>query len=79
MKLEYDFSKGERGKYFRPGSEIHLPIYRDTGVQAYLAECAARKGVPLGDLVNGLRTEQPPQAHRGLWMRHHAGSAVDRS
>ena len=26
MKPEYDFSQGERGKFFRPHAELHLPI-----------------------------------------------------
>ncbi len=54
MKPEYDFSKGERGKFFRPDAELRLPIDLDTDVQKYLAEHAAQKGVPLGELVNGL-------------------------
>ena len=27
MRKEYDFSKGERGKFYRPGVELYLPIY----------------------------------------------------
>ncbi len=27
MKAEYDFSKGERGKFYHPDAEYHLPIY----------------------------------------------------
>jgi hypothetical protein len=54
MKPEYDFSKGQRGKFFRPSAELRLPIYLDTDVQKYLAERAAQKGVPLGEMVNGL-------------------------
>jgi len=54
MKPEYNFSKGERGKFFRPGSDLRLPIYLDSEVQTYLAEHAARKGMPLGEMVNGL-------------------------
>ena len=54
MKPEYDFSKGERGKFFRPGAELRLPIYLDADVQTYLAERAAQKGVPPGEMVNGL-------------------------
>lgn len=54
MKPEYDFSKGERGKFFRPGAELRLPVYLDADVQRYLAARAADKGVPLGEMVNGL-------------------------
>lgn len=27
MKDEYDFSKGERGKFYRPGLKLQLPVY----------------------------------------------------
>ena len=54
MKPEYDFSKGERGKFFRPNAELRLPIYLEADVQTYLAERAAHKGIPLGEMVNGM-------------------------
>jgi len=54
MKPEYDFSKGERGKFFRPNAELRLPIYLDANVQSYLAERAAQKGVTLDEMVNSL-------------------------
>ena len=58
MKPEYDFSKGERGKFFRPNAQLRLPIYLDADVQAYLAERAAQKGIPLGEMVNGLLKQE---------------------
>jgi hypothetical protein len=58
MKPEYDFSKGERGKFFRPNSELRLPIYLNADVQAYLAERAAQKGIPLGEMVNMLLKQE---------------------
>jgi len=58
MKPEYDFSKGERGKFFRPNAEIRLPIYLNADVQAYLAERAAQKGIPLGEMVNMLLKQE---------------------
>jgi hypothetical protein len=51
---EYDFTKGERGKFFQPNAEVRLPIYLDADVQVYLAEQAARKGMPLNEMVNVL-------------------------
>jgi hypothetical protein len=54
MKQEFDFSNGERGKFFRPNAEVRLPIYLNAEVQTYLAEHAAQKGVPLGEMVNAL-------------------------
>jgi restriction system protein len=32
MKKEYDFSKGERGKFFRPDVELNIPVYPDPQV-----------------------------------------------
>ena len=54
MKPEYDFSKAERGKFFRPNAEMRLPIYLDAEVEAYLTARAEQKGVPLTEMVNGL-------------------------
>ena len=54
MKPEYDVSRGEPGKFFRPDADLRLPIYLSTDVQNYLTERAAEKGVPLGEMVNTL-------------------------
>jgi hypothetical protein len=54
MKPEYDLSKGERGKFFKQDAETRLPIYFYADVQRYLTERAADKGVPIGEMVNGL-------------------------
>jgi hypothetical protein len=58
MKPEYDFSKGERGKFYRSNAELRLPIYLNADVQAYLAERAAQKGIPLGEMVNTLLKQE---------------------
>jgi len=58
MKPEYDFTKGERGKFFRPDAEMRLPIYLDADVQSYLAQRAAQKGIPLSEMVNGLLKQE---------------------
>lgn len=52
MKQEYDFSKGERGKFFRENAKLNLPIYLDDEVQSYLQERASSKGVEITQLVN---------------------------
>ena len=52
MKEEYDFSKGERGKFFRENSKLNLPIYLDDEAQNYLQERARSKGVEVAQLVN---------------------------
>jgi hypothetical protein len=58
MKPEYDFSKGERGKFFQPNAELRFPIYLNADIQAYLAERAAEKGIPLGEMVNALLKQE---------------------
>ena len=52
MKDGYDFSKGERGKFYRPDAVFRLPVYLDEQVQSYLAAKADARGVELADLVN---------------------------
>lgn len=52
MKQEYDFSKGERGKFFRKDASLNLPVYLDKEVQNYLQERAKSKGVNVAQLVN---------------------------
>ncbi|MGH8671736.1 MAG: hypothetical protein ACREUA_06835 [Burkholderiales bacterium] len=54
MKREYDFSKGTRGKFYKPDAQLNLPVYLEAKVQAYLADKASKKGVQLSDLVNEL-------------------------
>ena len=54
MKARYDFSKGERGKFYKADAVFKLPVYLDEDVQAYLVKKAEAKGVELTDLVNDL-------------------------
>ena len=54
MPEEIDFSDGVRGKFYRPGAKLNLPVYLDDEVQTYLIAIAAKKGVPLSDLANDL-------------------------
>jgi len=52
MKDEYDFSKGERGRFFRKEAKLHMPVYLDDEVQTYLQERARSKGIEVSQLVN---------------------------
>ena len=54
MPAEIEFSKGQRGKFYRPGTRVALPVYLDDQVQATLAALASAKGVELSSLVNDL-------------------------
>ena len=54
MKDEYDFSKGERGRFRRPDAVLLPPVHLDPEVLAYLAARAEARGVSLSALVNAL-------------------------
>jgi hypothetical protein len=52
MKREYDFSKGVRGKFYRKGAELRLPIYLEPKLQSKLERIARTKGKDVGEMVN---------------------------
>ena len=52
MKKEYDFSKGERGKFYRQNVRIHLPIYLDEESLEFVEKIAKRKKTDLTSVVN---------------------------
>ena len=54
MNDEYDFSKAERGKFFRTGAHIRLPIYLDDQVFKDLQERARARGISINELVDEL-------------------------
>jgi hypothetical protein len=54
MKKEYDFSKGERGRFFHPEATLNVPVYLDQDVESWFAEKAKSQGVELQSLVNKL-------------------------
>ena len=54
MREEYDFSKGERGKFFRPDLKLNIPIYLEEEVAAFVERIASKKGVDRSSVVNEL-------------------------
>jgi hypothetical protein len=54
MKREYDFSKGERGKFFRAGAKLNLPVYLDEEVLAFVQTIAKKRKTDLSSIVNQL-------------------------
>jgi len=41
MKKEYNFSKGERGKFYRPDIQLNLPVYLEPDVKQYFPDSDA--------------------------------------
>jgi hypothetical protein len=54
MKKEYDFSKAERGRFYRPNAKLNLPVYLEPQIQAWLDKVADKRGEDVGKLVNRL-------------------------
>jgi cytidylate kinase len=54
MERQCDFSKAVRGKFYRKGAELRLPIYLDAKVQAQLERLARKNGKEVGEMVNQL-------------------------
>jgi hypothetical protein len=54
MKKEYDFSKGVRGKFYRPNVRLNLPIYLDKDIAEFVRKYAKRKKVDAQTVVNKL-------------------------
>ena len=52
MKEEYDFSGGERGKFYHPEAVSSFPVYLDPDVQDLLSKLADQKQVDVQELVN---------------------------
>jgi len=54
MEKNYDFSKGERGKFYARKAQHNLPVYLESEVLDYFSAKAKAKGVELNSMVNDL-------------------------
>lgn len=45
MKKEYDFSKGERGKFYNTEANLNIPVYLEPEAQTFFIESAKKKKV----------------------------------
>lgn len=54
MREEYDFSKAERGKFYRADAKSTLPVYLDEEVQAFVHAIAQKQEKDLSSVVNQL-------------------------
>lgn len=52
MKKEYDFSKGERGKFYHPDAELNFPIYLKPEIADFLHNLAGKKNRDIETIVN---------------------------
>ena len=54
MKKEYDFSKGERGKFYKPNVKLNIPVYLDDDVFVFVNNIAKEKESDISLIVNQL-------------------------
>ena len=54
MKAEYDFSKGERGKFYNADAVFKTPIYLEKDVDDFLQHLAGVTKKDVDELVNEL-------------------------
>ena len=52
MKAEYDFSNGERSKFYYPDAVFSFPIYLEPDVNDFMNQLANENGVEVQMLVN---------------------------
>ena len=54
MKKQYDFSKGERGKFYREKVNLNIPVYLEPETLKFVGDIASKKNVDLTTIVNDL-------------------------
>jgi hypothetical protein len=54
IPAEIDFSKGIRGKFYRPNLELKLPVYLDATLQQRLLDIAQQRNLSFSEMVNDL-------------------------
>jgi hypothetical protein len=54
MKEEYDFSNGERGKFYNKDATFNLPIYLEPEIEDFIAKLAKEQKKNISEIVNTL-------------------------
>jgi hypothetical protein len=52
MEAEYDFSKGEHGKFHEPNATYSFPVYLEPDVDAFMSQLAEEKNIDIQQLIN---------------------------
>jgi hypothetical protein len=52
MKKQYDFSKGERGKFYKANLKLNIPVYLELKLQKSVEQIARRKGQEVSAVVS---------------------------
>ncbi len=54
MKKEYDFSKGERGKFYDENATFNIPVYLEPENELFIRKIAEEKKMTFSNIVNQL-------------------------
>jgi hypothetical protein len=54
MKKEYDFSKGERGKFYHKDAKFNMPIYLEKKTLTFVESIADKRKTDITTVVNEL-------------------------
>jgi len=54
MKKEYDFSKGERGKFYNKNVNFNIPIYLEPEIENFVLKIAKKQKETINQIVNKL-------------------------
>ena len=54
MRSNYDFSKAEKGKFYKPNAVMKVPVYLNAENQAFVTKLATKKKKDVSDIVNHL-------------------------
>lgn len=54
MKKEYDFSKAEQGKFYRPITALEIPIYLNKEVKTFFIKRASDKNLEFNKVINAI-------------------------
>ncbi|EKD26270.1 MAG: hypothetical protein ACD_79C01288G0003 [uncultured bacterium] len=54
MKKTYDFSKGTRGRFYKPNLKLNVPIYLDSKSFSFVESIAQKKHSDVSAVVNDL-------------------------
>ena len=52
MEKEYNFSKAEKGKFYKPNTKLNIPIYLDDEAFAFVNDIARKKNTDITCVVN---------------------------
>ena len=50
MKSEYDFSRGERGRFYNSEAVFNYPVYLEPDVEAFISQKATELHIEVQDL-----------------------------